>query len=305
MSGKIAPIDLYARISEPAGWVDDRPPLSEAEISELAGLIEPALSENEREQFGVYVQRIFARAVDGLLTKQKYDDQPVVAMRGGLEKFLEEMERAQAAIDGLDEGVGRLLDDELLKLARAQDAPRELPKTSIEPWRAAVFDLIGVVVSAGRRLEVKPVRGESETVWRQMVRGLADLVQHLTGETPKREVKAALVGISATQVDDGWFLQLSRRLAALAFARAQKMQKALAPRSKAAHAPPKKTVIRGRRSPTKKKMRSLKKNSRAVRGSHESQDSRPSKKEPKRVGPPRLTGIVRQELAGLEQKITE
>jgi len=119
--------DLYARISEAAGWEDDRPRLSKAEISELAGLIEPALSENEREQFGVYVQRIFARAVDGLLTKQKYDDQPVVAIRDQLVKFLKEMERAQAAIDGLDEGVWRLLDNELAMLARAQNAPRHLP----------------------------------------------------------------------------------------------------------------------------------------------------------------------------------
>lgn len=308
MPDEILPIDLMLRLSPQIGWAVDRPRLSETEIEELAALVDPPLSDEGREQFGIFVQNIFAFAVEGLLTQSKYGNSPVVEMRDRLEIFLKEMERAQAAIDGLDAGVRRLLDGELAKFAQAQNAPRHLPKTSIEQWRLATSDLIGVIVAANRRLEVTPVKGESGAVWRQMVRGLVALVHATTGIVPKRAVELKLVGYSATQIDDGRFLQLARRLAALVFAHAEQLRKTLPPPLKATtRQKTKKKAHKGQRSAASAGKLSREKNSRSARVMAESKEAEPStkKKKPKRVGPPALTRIVREELQALEKEIVE
>jgi hypothetical protein len=309
MSQKLSPLELQMRIAPPSGWAADRPRLSDAEVAELAAFVEPPLREDGREHFGVYVQNIFAFAVEGLLMQRKYGDAPVVEIRDRLGAFLNEMERAQEAIDRLDIGVRRLLDDELAMFAHAQSAPRHLPTTSIEQWRKATSDLIGVVVAASRRLEIMPVKGESGAVWRQMVRGLAALINTTTGTVPKREVRSALVGYSATQVDDGWFLRLARRLAALVFACVERSWKALAPQPPAKtpeRRKTKKTSSNGRSAPNSRKT-SRKQNSRSTSGAAESKDAGSPKKnkKPKRVGPPPLTRIVREELAALERQYIE
>lgn len=74
-------------------------------------------------------------------------------------------------------------------------------------------DLIGVVVATGCRLQVEPVKGESGTVWRQMVRGLLALVHQLTGEVPRRISVRRTDRYPECQVEDYWFLSLSQKLA--------------------------------------------------------------------------------------------
>ncbi|MBU3888569.1 hypothetical protein [Methylosinus sp. KRF6] len=307
MSQKLSPLDLQIRIAPPSGWAADRPRLSDAELEELAALVEPSFRENGREQFGVYVQNIFAFAVDGLLTQRRYGDSLVVEIRDRLGAFLKDMERAQEAIDRLDIGVRRLLDDELAMFAQVQSAPRHLPTTSIEQWRKATSDLIGVIVAASRRLEITPVKGESGAVWRQMVRGLAALIFATTGVVPRRSVKSAVVGFATTQVDDGWFLRLSRRLAALVFARAEQLGKELRLSPKTLNRPKtKKSNSNPRSGPSIGKATSRRR-SESARAALDSETGHPSekKKTPKRVGPPPLTRIVREELEALERENIE
>lgn len=268
----------------------------------MAALVEPPLDEAGRKQFGVYVQNIFAFAVDGLLTQRRYGDSPAVEMRDNLGAFLKDMERAQKAIDRLDIGVRRLLDDELAMFAQVQSAPRHLPTTSIEQWRSATSDLIGVIVAASRRLEVMPVKGESGAVWRQMVRGLAALIFATTGVAPRRSVKSAVVGFATTQIDDGWFLRLSRRLAALVFARAEQLEKELRLSPETLNQPKTKKSNSNPRSGLSTGKATSKKRPESARVALDSETGQPPKKKrmPKRVGPPALTRIVREELKALE-----
>ena len=276
MSLKLSPLDIHLRTSPRSGWTVERPRLGRAELDALAALIEPPLDAAARQKFELFVQRIFAFAVDGLVTQQRYGGHPVVTIRDRLGRFLREMEHAQTTIHKLDVGVRRLIDDELAEFARAGTARVHSPHASIEAWGSARSELISVIIMASRRLEIAVVKGESGAVYRQMVRGLLALVHELTGELPKRSTSRR--GGGESSVEDYWFLRLSQRLADHVFAAAAPM------------APQAERPARG--------------GAERARGTSPGAPRSPRlKREPKQVGPPPLSMIVRQELAALRAEI--
>ena len=240
-------------------------------------MVNPPVPPEAWGRFELFVQNIFAVAVDGLLAHRAYDGYPVVALRDELKCFLGEMERAQAAIASLDPGVGRLIDGELAELARKQGAPLDLPRTSIEGWRVATSDMIGLIIGVSHRLQIEPVKGESGTVYRQMTRGLLALVYALTGKLPKRSTKRRLVGSTLSQQEDYWFLSLTQRLAEMVFARVEAAPK---------------QAQKLQEEPS---------------GDEGLQSSAPdsSGKERKRVGAPSLTNIVREELKAFKEELAK
>jgi hypothetical protein len=275
MPKKLTAIDVYFRLSQRSGWSVDRVRLSDANVAELASIIEPSLGEEERKSFGVAAQNIFALAVDRLLTQARHSGAPVVALRDALERFSNEMERAQAAVDALDADLRRLLDASLTEMATAQRVLRTSPRTSIDLWREETSDLLGIIIAACRGSQIAPVKGDSRAVFRQMTRGLLALVFELTGEPPRRSTRRTLVGAAESSVDDYWFLHFVQRLADFAVARSVEL------------APPTQNDRLPERQPKG--------------GDHAAQPA-PAEELRARSAPP-LTAIVREELEAFHAKL--
>ena len=148
----------------------------------------------------------------------RYDGAPALVLRQKAEAFVALLEQTEEAISGLDPGLRQLIDMQLERHARSQGVECKTHKSAMTLWTRSVTDLIGVLAGVGRQLEVVPVQGERNTAYRQMVRGVAELVLKTTGVAPRRSVKRMLKG--GPQEEDYWFLRFCRRLAALAYERA-------------------------------------------------------------------------------------
>lgn len=219
MAKPLKPTDILVLTAPDSGWVGERAILDEAELAVLIGLIEPGLDARAREKFETAIQPLFAFAVENIKAHQERDGFSAAGFRRDLDNFLAAMEKAQTIVTRLDPAVCALLDHEFAEATFPRGSMRD-PTAAYEQWRTETLDRLGTIVAIGRQLELKGVRGERSTVYRQMVRGLLALVYDMTGTLPKRKTVRCEVGSKRSQVDDYWFLTLSQELAGLVDARA-------------------------------------------------------------------------------------
>lgn len=212
MAKPLKPTDILVLTAPDSGWVGERAILGEAELAVLVGLIEPELDARAREKFETAIQSIFAFAVENIKAHRERDGFSAAGFRRDLDNFLAAMEKAQSIVTRLDPAICALLDHEFAEATRPRGSMRD-PMASYEQWRKETLERLGTITAIGRRLELKGVRGERSTVYRQMVRGLLALVYDVTGAIPKRKTARCEVGSKRSQTDDYWFLTLSHELA--------------------------------------------------------------------------------------------
>lgn len=287
--------DVLRILSMEGGESSDRPALDALELTHLVALVEPPIMSQAREDFEAGLQRIFAWTVHGLRVEARYGGAATLMLREKAKTFLALLEKTEEAIGALDPGLRRLIDARLSELARAQRAKRVTPKSSMRLWAREVTDLIGTVAGVGRQLELDPVKGERNTVYRQMVRGLAALVLAKTEVIPKRSYTRRDAGDAG--VEDYWFLQFCRRIAALAYQRAP--QPPLEAEEQGADQlwPEEKHDAT---EPPKSNKGSIDKTESSFKAAAK---SAPLKRPRKLVGPPSLTMVVREELEALAAEV--
>ncbi len=162
--------------------------LDVAELTELTDLI-PSLGEDGRQAFERAAQRIFNGTVENLLTAGKCDGSPALHARDQLLKLQQSMAQARDVVEGLDEAMMRLLDAQLSELATLAQSDRVGTRITSDKWRRDILRLLDLILGVGERFEITPVRRESGTVYRQMVRGLAVCVAEIAGDPPRRTFK--------------------------------------------------------------------------------------------------------------------
>jgi hypothetical protein len=208
-----------------SGWADERPWLSQEQLDELMALVGDRVPKAWSQRVRVYMSHIFANAVENTacLFRLRVQAAEFLGSKGDLPKLttvlakeleaLTEMESNSAALQRVSEGLRRAL-------AAAQFLKRDMPSPAAAAREvdAIVDDALGlgtVTPQFSRLLDDLAIHVQSGRDWsvqRQMVRGLAALMEHATGKCPGR----SFVSSERSRADvgeHGWFHKLCQRFA--------------------------------------------------------------------------------------------
>jgi hypothetical protein len=213
MGTPLTPDALLLRGAARSGWTSERATLAPAQIEELLSLIEPSLLEAKRSRFSSSIQRIFASAVENVVTFETSDTASPAKMHKKLKEFTTLLEKTQQAIANLDPVLNRVLDGELRE-DYSRVGKKLTPKSSMRLWQPEISTLLSVVIEASRGCKIEAKKGVRDVVYRQMVRSLAAFILDVTGEVPSRSVQRKRSDGLQGSTDDYWFLDLSQKLAA-------------------------------------------------------------------------------------------
>lgn len=225
MPAETATQSLILEARTRSGWSNERPWPSQEQLDELMGLVGDRVPTASRNRIRLYMSHIFANAVENTTCLFRLRVQAVefLGSKGDLPKLttvlakeleaLTEMESNSASLRHVSEGLRRAL-------AAAQFLGRDMPSSAAAAREvdAIVDDALGLgtVTAQLRRLLddlALPVQsGRDWSVQRQMVRGLAALMEHATGKCPGR----SFVSSERSQADGGehgWFHKLCQRFA--------------------------------------------------------------------------------------------
>lgn len=208
-----------------SGWVDERPWPSQEQVDELVTLVGDRVLQGWSQDLRLFMRHIFVKAVEDtvLLSRLRVEAAEYAGLKKDtsklvtvLAKELAELRRVAsvgAELDQVSDGLRRAL-------AAGQFLKRELPSPA-----AAAHEVDEVVDDALSSRTVTPElrrllddvaiavkKGRDWSVRRQMVRGLAALVEDATGQCPGRSYVSSERNLAGAG-EHGWFHRLCERFA--------------------------------------------------------------------------------------------
>ena len=203
----------------------DVPPLSEREIEHLLDHFDLAIAEGERQDVGEALARAYEEVVRGVrlirtdaVTKGQSDtgrtqqhQKLTTRTASEVEGVVNIFDALTAALETLSPAARRLIDEELRNMFPPPKHRRRLRKL----WDQA-FGPLHLIATAADRASIETKPGRYEAPLHQMVRTLAEIWKHCTGEEPHRSYDGQGTASWGQNGESGPFLDLARELACLA-----------------------------------------------------------------------------------------
>ncbi len=228
MPAETATQSLILEARTRSGWADERPWLSQKQIDELMALVGNRVPKAWSQRVRHYMSHIFAKAVEDTtcLLRLRVEAAEFLGSKRGLPKLTTVLAKeldALAATESNSIARARASDGLRRALAAAQFLKRDLPSPATAAREVdAIVDAAlscGTITPQLRRLlddlAITVQTGRDWSVQRQMVRGLAALMESATGKCPGR----SHVSSDRNRSDfgeHGWFHKLCERFAHLA-----------------------------------------------------------------------------------------